>query len=286
MPPITNTGLRQMFSARRSIHRHWRRLCNGWAWLVALVCVAVVFFPWTDYVNPPRRRVVVDLGANFGNSYADLAGRRWMGRTLRGRISDYEVFLVEPNPRFGPYLTTLVQSEHKRVGHPFIQYLPLAASTSNGSVSFFIDPSLPLAGKYTDKDGYGSGGSSLLGGMPAVDPSNPRNPNLRTRLIRKDAKPELVTVQAFDVVEWLRREIVPGDEVHLKIDVEGMEYELFRKMLPTGVLCNIDHLYVEFHGKAMLASANSSLHRYAGYEKCILWMLRGCPKPPEFHRWS
>eukprot|EP00170_Pyropia_yezoensis_P010144 contig_46365_g10182 len=79
---------------------------------------------------------------------------------------------------------------------------------------------MPLAGKFTEDDGYGSGGSSLLGGMPAVDPSNPANPNLRSGAAVAGSPPDVVSVQSIDLAAWLAREVAPEDELHLKIDVE------------------------------------------------------------------
>eukprot|EP00180_Rhodochaete_pulchella_P003337 Plantae.Rhodophyta-Rhodochaete_pulchella.ctg56.p1 GENE.Plantae.Rhodophyta-Rhodochaete_pulchella.ctg56~~Plantae.Rhodophyta-Rhodochaete_pulchella.ctg56.p1 ORF type:complete len:305 (+),score=37.69 Plantae.Rhodophyta-Rhodochaete_pulchella.ctg56:327-1241(+) len=289
--PVPATGASKSFAKHRSK-------------LAALALVLVVYLvvqasgdskTSTIYTNfaashfqhsRPPRRFIVDIGANSGNSYHDLASKYWMGNTLHGDMGDYEVFLVEPNPRFEPYLRRLVAAEHSRVGKEFITYMPVAASTSNGTVSFFVDPSLPLAGKYTDDDGYGSGGSSLLGGMPAVDPKNPKNPNINQKLVKEGADANVITVQAIDVVDWLDKLFEPQDEAHLKIDVEGMEYELLKRLMPRGVLCKVDHLYIEFHGRSMRQSTNTTLHQYADYDAALVWLLGGCPRPPVFHPWA
>ncbi|GAB0495508.1 hypothetical protein MMPV_006810 [Pyropia vietnamensis] len=167
-----------------------------------------------------RRRIVLDVGANSGNSYVELKNN-WVGRTIHGNMSDYEVFLMEPNPIFRPYITKLMAAEHAAAGKTFISYLPVAGGTTNGILPFHIDPSMPIAGKFTEEDGYGSGGSSLIAKMPAVDPSNPANPNLRSGVATAGAPAKVVEVESIDLAEWLAREVAIEDEFHLKIDVEG-----------------------------------------------------------------
>lgn len=240
-------------------------------------------------VTPPlprtRRRLIIDVGANSGNSYTDLKAN-WVGVTITGKMSDYEVYLLEPNPIFRPYINKLVAAEHAAAGKDFITYMPVAGGVETGVLPFHLDPSMPRAGRFTDDDGYGSGGSSLLGGMPAVDPSNPANPNLRSGAAVAGAPHNTIQVQVINLAAWMEQEVEAGDEVHLKVDVEGAEYMLMQRLLPRGILCLVDHLYMELHAGMLDASTDTSLHGMGRHEETIFWALKGCAKQVHFHRWS
>lgn len=56
-------------------------------------------------------------------------------------------------------------------------------------------------------------------------------------------------VECFDFVEWLSQ--FEKGEVVMRMDIEGSEYAILRKLLDTGIIDRIKYLEVEFHSKKM-----------------------------------
>jgi FkbM family methyltransferase len=56
-----------------------------------------------------------------------------------------------------------------------------------------------------------------------------------------------VDVRTFDTARWLREHVRDEDEVIVKMDIEGAEYQVLRHLLDSGDLHLIDELRCEFH---------------------------------------
>lgn len=59
-----------------------------------------------------------------------------------------------------------------------------------------------------------------------------------------------------------------------------------QRLLPRGLLCLADHLYMELHSGMLDQSTDTSLHGMGGHEATIFWALHGCEKKVEFHPWA
>lgn len=66
----------------------------------------------------------------------------------------------------------------------------------------------------------------------------------------------------------------------------GFEYALMQRLLPRGLLCLADHLYMELHSAMLDQSTDVSLHGMREHEATIFWALQGCEKKVEFHPWA
>ena len=66
----------------------------------------------------------------------------------------------------------------------------------------------------------------------------------KKRLIDKE-----VNVELLDLSEWIKSQFSADDFVWLKLDVEGAEYEILRKILSDGNAHLLDILSIEFHNK-------------------------------------
>lgn len=64
------------------------------------------------------------------------------------------------------------------------------------------------------------------------------------------------TVPAIDFSTWLKENVTPEDYVILKLDIEGAEYKVLRKMFNDGTIDLIDKLYIEFHDHWMKLEEN------------------------------
>jgi len=60
-------------------------------------------------------------------------------------------------------------------------------------------------------------------------------------------RPKPVTVQCLDFSSWLLNNIPSKAWVVLKLDIEGAEYEVLKKMLKDGSIYLLNELYAEFH---------------------------------------
>jgi len=57
-----------------------------------------------------------------------------------------------------------------------------------------------------------------------------------------------VDVPCFDFSDWCLHHLSKTDYVFLKMDIEGAEYEVIKKMHKDGALKLIDKMYIELHG--------------------------------------
>nr|WP_255714243.1 FkbM family methyltransferase [Pelagibacterium xiamenense] len=79
--------------------------------------------------------------------------------------------------------------------------------------------------------------STLLTGKVPLD-------NYPEYVITYDASVDVVTL---DTAKWLRETIRPGDEVVMKMDIEGSEYVVLPKLIEGGEIDMIAELRCEFH---------------------------------------
>ncbi len=103
-----------------------------------------------------------------------------------------------------------------------------AAGTADGRVDFFPGPSTLGSTLYGDK---------ITGSISS----------------------EPVKVPAVDLSQFLKDKSRPDDYVVLKLNVEGAEYPILRRMLVDGTLALIDRLYVAWH-HAKIPSINEATH--------------------------
>lgn len=153
------------------------------------------------------RKILVDCGANLGH-------------VLRGFIEaepERDFYAFEPNAALLPTL----RDEVTRTGHPRVEIHNSAVWTHDGTVDLFL----------------GHHESSTV--MPGK-----RVPPVYDQQIDY-TRP--VPIPAVDFSAWLRRTARTGDDVTVKMDVEGAEYPVLAKLLRDGTLDLITTLYVEWH---------------------------------------
>jgi len=84
---------------------------------------------------------------------------------------------------------------------------------------------------------------------------------------------------AFDFITWFKSIIAPDQEIILKIDIEGAEYELIEKMVSHNLLRNVTTLFMEIHGPKHgfdISRTNQLIHSiYEAGAKPYLWETTG-----------
>ncbi len=186
-----------------------------------------------------RRKIFIDLGTNDGTSVKQFVlgatgsntavdgSKSLVGgwESLLSGVSDYnstgwDIIALEANDQHLPSLTALksnlLDGNHTNVNSVSL-YCPTAITTKNGQVEFIWD----------SPDG-GHAGSTLMAGS-------------------RSAVGKRVLVPALDIVTLFKREkISMKDFVVVKMDVEGAEYSIVRRILLSGIWRYIDRIAVEW----------------------------------------
>ena len=160
------------------------------------------------------KRILIDLGANCGNSYEHF----------KNDID--EAFLIEP--QHSVFTTWLIPraSSHVHV------YQAAVSDHDEDSVPFFID--VPFGSELCSFDrGYPHGASSLYKDKATVDARSPTRQS----------------VKMIDIARFMTDIVKPRpvDHVILKIDIEGSETAVLKRMIDTQTINLVDSLYVEWH---------------------------------------
>jgi FkbM family methyltransferase len=124
----------------------------------------------------------------------------------------WEIFSFEANPEMIPYLT-----ENLRLipNKPNVTVINKAMWIDDKGIDFFF------------------GVTDLAGNV------------VKTRDSDTTRKP--VHIDSVDFGQWLKKNFTQKDFILVKMDIEGAEYPILRKMLKDGSIKYVDKLYVEFH---------------------------------------
>lgn len=152
-------------------------------------------------------KIFVDVGAYDGDSYRDFM----MNKNIPGKPKDYKCYLIEPNPKFYDDLVDLMNSNSN-----IVEVNTNAVWTEDGVKEFAVDQTeTPM-------------GSTLMPGKKAIWDTMPH-----------------YEVRTINFSEWIKQ--FKDDYVIVKLDVEGAEFPILKKMLEDGTIKIIDHLWVEMH---------------------------------------
>ncbi len=187
-----------------------------------------------------RRQIFIDMGANDGSSVNYFMQTEGVDMNVpwtqggakdgklkgRGAHGQWDLYVVEANPYFTPVLMTQREkylTDKKHVAS-YNVFGSTAITTENGNVTFKLD---------VHNKGNGNFGSTLM-----TDSRSVLGP-----------KSKSVTVAGVDIVDFLRDvvKITPEDYVVLKIDIEGKEYDVLKRLVTSGTVAMIDDLAVEYH---------------------------------------
>ena len=162
------------------------------------------------------RNVYVDVGANVGETLANFGASH----------PDFELFAIEPNPALLPSIAHQAAKIQR-----LVTIIAAAAWVKDGTVPLFQstrhESSTVIEGKTTHQDL----------GWPPIDYSRSTE------------------VPCFDFSEWLSKNF-RGTTLVVKMDIEGAEYLVLRKMLADGSLRLVDQLFCEWHADRLSTISN------------------------------
>lgn len=171
---------------------------------------------WKPTGRTVPKCVFIDLGAADGNTFRDFLANKYgpVGNCPSGQ---WEAFLVEANPHFNTPLQALAAQYPGQV-----HAMPsTAAYQCKGETSFFID---------TDPT-HNHWGSSMSSEHPDAVRSGKQK----------------VTVPTLNVAELIAENVIPGDWVMLKVDIEGAEYDVVPCLAQSPKAKLVDRMYLEEH---------------------------------------
>lgn len=160
-----------------------------------------------------HRKILLDCGAHFGEAIASLY--------CDGAINEqFQVLAFEPNPA--------CHFPERAKQFPLqIEVFNAAVWTDNGRVAFNQEV-------LEDNDGETTGQGSAIHGIGYNQPFQTRS----------------IEVDCIDLDAFICQ--LPKDaEIHCKLDIEGAEFAVLRKLIATGTIRKIKRLYVEFHQRRM-----------------------------------
>ena len=199
---------------------------------------------YTKQTIVQKKHAFFDLGSNNGDSVMyfikdDQKIEEQKENTLRnyGTKSGHvwDVYIIEANPFFDRSLQK-VRDSLQSLGHTVFLFTQTAAWIRNEKLQFYLDTVNP------DKNYWGS---SLLKDVPDVNKSNFTN----------------VQVNGIDVSQLLKQ-YSKDDEIVMKIDIEGSEYQLIEHLIDQKTLQLIDIIAVEFHSNFVKFPIDKIMNAY------------------------
>ena len=165
-----------------------------------------------------NRKICIDAGAHIGQSID----------RLRAKFSEeeIEIYSFEPHPRcFLAAKTRANKNTHVENKAVWIE---------DGEIEFYCD-ALDL------NTGRAHPGEASTIFDPHLCQRRPGQFDLGSK----------ISVPSFDFSKWISDNFSKDDFIHVKMDIEGAEYQVLKKMAKDDTLSYINELDVEFHWEAI-----------------------------------
>ncbi|XP_070549565.1 uncharacterized protein [Ptychodera flava] len=173
--------------------------------------------------NRPRK-ILLDCGANVASTVN-------LFRETYPDAKDYIIHSFEIDAGLAPYF-----AYYQDKGHTL--HCPVGVADKDGNMTAYSEGVWYPGKVNSGKDMQWGGGSLFVSGKEGVDK---QDGGVR-KLSRHDVIPTV------DLSQWIQRNVNKEDYVIFKLDVEGAEYGILRKMLQDGTFAWIDKFYGEYHG--------------------------------------
>ncbi|XP_070580600.1 uncharacterized protein [Ptychodera flava] len=183
----------------------------------------------------PARKFFIDCGGNVASSVV-------LFHEMYPDASEYFIHSFELDDRLCPYYAPFKN-------HTL--YCPVAVSNVTGEITAYSEASwYPGKTVQQGKDKHWGGGSLFV----SKNESDRQDGGDRRLSYRK-------TVPSIDLSSWLRETFNHRDYVILKLDVEGAEYSILRKMMLDGTIHLVDKLYGEYHDDQPTGESEEEIFR-------------------------
>ena len=204
------------------------------------------------------RKIFIDCGTNMGMGFAQLA-------PSLGIDSSWEVFGFEPNVyAYDAYVENIKSGRYDILEDQNITLLQKAVWNKDEKINFCHeavnreeyerDPAWKRACDEVNIKYKGGQGLDFIDlDLPATGGSCVEE--MKEKLQRPHANklcfPETGEVDAIDFSQWVKNNFEEGDNITLKMDIEGSEYKVLPKMISDNTLKYINHLIIEWQDCVM-----------------------------------
>tara|TARA_Y100000114_G_scaffold43773_1_gene39296 strand:- start:11768 stop:12340 length:573 start_codon:yes stop_codon:yes gene_type:complete len=159
------------------------------------------------------RKIFLDCGANNGCSVRKF-------KKIVSDWGDYEIFSFEANEVF-----------YEDIENTGVNLIKKAVWIADTEVDFFVVSN----DRYGNKD-MRTGASTLC-----------QQKNKWNLQCHKEV--QIKKVEAIDLSTWILKNFSKQDNIILKMDIEGSEYDVLEKMIKDSSIYFINELWIEFHQK-------------------------------------
>jgi FkbM family methyltransferase len=196
------------------------------------------------------KNIYIDCGTHLGQGLIEFS-------QMFNMTPEWEIYTFEPNPYT---LQLFIQYNQNFIKSYNIKYYNNAVSTHYNTVTFNID----------NRPGEGpiGMGSSIMS-LNEWNPTSGTGPENFNMTIEADC------INLREFIETFSKE----DNIVIKLDIEGAEYDILEDFIKHDTLDYINHLYVEFHSNMFTNSSD-----FQKREDNILDILRS-EKHLNFTRW-
>mmetsp|Transcript_37908 Transcript_37908/g.38596 ORF Transcript_37908/g.38596 Transcript_37908/m.38596 type:complete len:273 (+) Transcript_37908:105-923(+) len=216
--------------------------------------------------NTSHRQIFLDFGCTDAIAIKVFLGLKGVSKdtaengaakSFEGKGADglWEIYCVEALPRYGKILNkTIEELTNVSSVKSFSFFTGVAVSNKDGTTKLMYDT------EFLERASYGN---SIL----------PEKHNYKGRGI---------DIKTYDIVTFMR-DIVQAkqsDEVICKMDIEGSEYDVLRRIFTSGIIKLFDELYVEFH-----YNRKQFKNMFHMPHSCVQWMLKDV-KDLKYHPWN
>lgn len=155
----------------------------------------------------------------------------------------FSIYSFEPNPIFSDYYRKLKN----------VAFFNKAVWIYDGYIDFYLSNS-----EFKD-------GSTLIKGKNTgeLDKSHP------------------IKVKCIDLSKWILETFIKEDYIILKMDIEGAEYEVLKKMFHDKSIDYIDELFIEFHWNRINITEAEHLEMISELEKANIHVAEWAAMPHE-----
>ncbi|XP_070549594.1 uncharacterized protein [Ptychodera flava] len=173
--------------------------------------------------KPGPRKILLDCGANVASTVN-------LFREAYPDADDYIIHSFEIDADLAPYFAYF-----RGKGH--VLHCPVGVADKDGNMTAYNEGTWFPGKRNHGKDMQWGGGSLFVSNTEGVDKEDGGS--------RKLSKHDVIPT--IDLSQWIQQNINKEDYVIFKLDVEGAEYGILRKMLKDGTMAWIDKFYGEYH---------------------------------------
>lgn len=171
-------------------------------------------------------KIFLDGGTHLGGGLKAISKKEGIDKS-------WKVYSWEANPH-----TYNKNLENKKRYERFdIKFYNQALSTFTGYLDIMIQQQ---RSKHTGEIVNTGQGTTIL----SIDDF--KNPEAKADQIIEKMK-----ISCIDFAQWIERNTSPEDEIIIKLDIEGAEYDLLEHLIKSHVLPRIKKMYIEWHSYAM-----------------------------------